>query len=128
MSRLAPQPRSLDGAVIGGIGLVVFVLVPIYALIGLAVWFGLKGLLWALTHLAEASARLGDLIFGPRHKPEPALEQEVVFNDDFDAIELDRVGHWEPPEPASRFEVAPDSDYFGPPRRRRRRSRGRGRF
>ncbi len=124
---LAPQPRSLDGAVIGGIGLVVFVLVPLYALIGVAIWFGLKGLLWALTHLADASARLGDRIFGPRHKPEPAPEP-VVFKDDLNAIDPIELDHWARLEPESRFEVALNSDYFGPPRRRRRRSRGRGRF
>jgi len=122
MSRLAPQPKPLDGAVIGGIGLVVFVLVPIYALIGLGIWFGLKGLLWLMNHLADASTRLGDLIFGPRYKPQP--EPEVVFNDDFSAIDPIELDHW---EPASRFEVVVKDD-FGPPRRRRRRSRGRARF
>jgi hypothetical protein len=121
MSRLAPQPRSLDGAVIGGIGLVVFVLVPLYALIGVAIWFGLKGLLWLMNHLADASTRLGDLIFGTRYKPEPEV---VVFKDDFNAIDPIELDHW---EPASRFEVVVKDD-FGPPRRRRRRSRGRNRL
>lgn len=126
MSLLAPQPKPLDGAVIGGIGLVVLLLVPLYALIGLAVWFGLKALLWLMNHLAEASARLGDLIFGPRREPQP--EPEVVFNDDFNAIDPIELDHWARLEPESRFEVALNSDYFGPPRRRRRRSRGRARF
>jgi hypothetical protein len=121
---LSPQPfEGKEGLFISGIGLVVFVLVPVYSLIGIAIWFGLMGLLWALNHLAEASARLGDRIFGPRHKPEPAPEP-VVFKDDLNAIDPIELDHW---EPASRFEVVVKDD-FGPPRRRRRRSRGRGRF
>jgi hypothetical protein len=114
----------MDGAVIGGIGLVVAILLPVYGLMGLGIWWGLLALLWVLTRVADASARLGDRIFGPRHKPKPAPEP-VVFKDDLNAIDPIELDHW---EPASRFEVSLQDDYFGPPRRRRRRSRGRGRF